>query len=276
VKNPKEKIYNFKPSKRLGQNFLKEHSVVNKICEAAELDGNDTVIEVGPGFGILTESILERVRHLFAIEKDKKLFHLLKNRFSDTANINIVNDDVLGLDFKRFNRKKDLKFVSNLPYNITSPVLSILLENRDLFSVIVIMVQKEVGERLASAPEKKNYGSLSVISQTYYDIKKVCNVPRTAFSPKPKVDSIVLKLVPITNFSNKIRDSLLYKNVVNASFSSKRKMIGNSLKSSYDKETIVDCLERSRIDGKRRAETLTVEEFVELANNFYQLQQSIS
>ncbi|MGI9534225.1 MAG: ribosomal RNA small subunit methyltransferase A, partial [Thermodesulfobacteriota bacterium] len=169
-----------------------------------------------------------------------------------------------------------IKFISNLPYNITSPVLSILFENREIFSNIVIMVQKEVGERIASGPNTRIYGSLSVISQTYFDIKKVCFVPSSAFKPRPKVDSVVLKLVPVKSFSKKINDSSIYKNVVQSSFSSKRKMISNSLKSSFEKEDIEFCLKKSGIDGKRRAETLRIEEFIELSNNFFQLQQSIN
>ena len=276
MSNPNLNIHRFKPTKKLGQNFLKDHSVVNKICNAAQLCGNDHVIEVGPGYGILTEKILETADCLYAIEKDKNLYGWLKKKFAYSKKIKIINSDVLKTDIKKFKHKNNLKFVSNLPYNITSPVLTILTENRDLFSVIVIMVQKEVGERIASKPGRRIYGSLSVISQTYFEIKKVCSVPSTAFKPKPKVDSVVLKLVPISRYSKKIKNNKLYEKSVRASFSSKRKMIVNSLKSSFDKEHIEACLSKSGIDGKRRAETLTIDEFIKLANNFYQLQQSIS
>ena len=276
MKNPRS-IQPFKATKRLGQNFLKDHSVVNKICEAAELTSGDIVIEVGPGYGVLTKKILEKVSRLYAIEKDKNLHLWLKNEFADFKNVEIINDDILRTDIKKFFKHKGrLKFISNLPYNITSPVLSILIENSSVFSNVVIMVQKEVGERIASKPKTRIYGSLSVISQTYFDIRKICLVHSTAFEPEPKVESIVLKMVPITVYSKKIRSNLLYKNVVRASFSSKRKMISNSLKSTFDKEHIKICLNESGIKGKRRAETLKTEEFIKLANNFYQLQQSIN
>lgn len=276
MKNPKKKSRSFKPTKKLGQNFLKNHTIVNKIIEAAELGRSDHVIEVGPGYGVLTEKILEQVNRLYAIEKDKTLYLHLKNKFSSFKNFEIFNDDILSLDIKKFKKNNTIKFISNLPYNITSPVLSLLLENRNMFSSIVIMVQKEVGERIISAPGTKIYGSLSVISQTYFDIKKICSVPSSAFKPKPKVDSIVLRLVPTTCYSQKITDSLLFKNVVQSSFSSRRKMISNSLKSSFETEHIDICLKESGIEEKRRAETLKIEEYIKLANNFYQLQQSIN
>ncbi len=268
------KIQPFKPTKKLGQNFLKDHLVVSKICKAAELSSDDTVIEVGPGHGILTEKIIEKANLLYAVEKDTRLCNKLENKFAGFDNIKIINEDVLKTDIKNFKNNKGLKFISNLPYNITSPVLSILIENSSIFSNIVIMVQKEVGERIKSKSGVRVYGSLSVISQTYFEIRKVCTVSASAFKPKPKVDSIVLKLKPITKYREKIIDHLLYKNIVRASFSLKRKMIGNSLRSTFEKECIEKCLNVSGIDGKRRAETLGTEEFIKLANNFYQLQQS--
>ncbi|MGI9553310.1 MAG: 16S rRNA (adenine(1518)-N(6)/adenine(1519)-N(6))-dimethyltransferase RsmA [Thermodesulfobacteriota bacterium] len=276
MKNQKEEIQNFMPTKKLGQNFLINHSFVNKICDAADFSHDDIAIEVGPGYGVLTEQILEKVKYLYAIEKDRNLFSLLEKKFTGFKNIKLINGDILKTDIRKLTGKNSIKFISNLPYNITSPVLSILLENREIFSNIVIMVQKEVGERIASGPNTRIYGSLSVISQTYFDIKKICFVPSSAFKPRPKVDSVVLKLVPVTGFSKKISDSSIHKNVVQSSFSSKRKMISNSLKSSFEKEEIEICLKKSGIDGKRRAETLGLEEFIELSNNFFQLQQSIN
>ena len=274
MKYPREKKYPFRPTKKLGQNFLQDHSIVTKICDAAGLGSDDDIIEVGPGFGVLTEEILKKVNLLYAIEKDKDLCIFLENKFSGFGNIKIINDDILRIDIKKFKDKNSLKFISNLPYNITSPVLSILLENRDILSTVVIMVQKEVGMRISSAPGTKVYGSLSVITQTYFDIKKVCSVPRSAFKPVPKVDSIVLQMDPVSKFSKKIDDHSLYKKVVQSSFSSKRKMIGNSLKPFFDREHIETCLDKSGIDGKRRAETIGIEEFIRIANNFHQLQQS--
>ncbi len=271
-----KEVQRFRPTKKLGQNFLKDSTVVHGICQAAGLNESDTVIEVGPGYGILTKKILERAGLLYAIEKDTRLYERLKNELSDTGNVRIINGDFLKMDIKELRFSNALKFVSNIPYNITSPILSILLNNGHMFSDIVIMVQKEFGERMRSAPEGRTYGSLSVISQTYFDIKKVCRVSPEAFRPRPKVESIVLKLNPTDRYKTEITDHSLYKDVVRASFSLKRKMVSNSLRSAFKKEDIDICLERSGIEGKRRAETIEIEEFIRLANSFHQLQQSSS
>lgn len=271
-----KEVQRFRPTKKLGQNFLKDSTVVDSICRAANLSKSDTVIEVGPGYGILTKRILEKAGLLYAVEKDTRLYERLKNELADTDNIKIINSDFLKMDIKEFKCSNALKFISNIPYNITSPILSILLKNNHVFSDVVIMVQKEFGERMKSAPEGRIYGSLSVISQTYFDIKKVRLVSPEAFRPKPKVESIVLKLKPTDRYKNRIVDHSLYKDIVRASFSLKRKMVSNSLKSAFKKDDIDTCLERSGIEGKRRAETIEIEEFIRLANNFHQLQQSSS
>ncbi len=271
-----KEVQRFRPTKKLGQNFLKDSTVVHGICQAAGLNESDTVIEVGPGYGILTKKILEKAGLLYAIEKDTRLYERLKNELSDTGNVRIINGDFLKMDIKELKFSNALKFVSNIPYNITSPILSILLNNGRMFSDVVIMVQKEFGERMRSAPEGRTYGSLSVISQTYFDIKKVCRVSPEAFRPRPKVESIVLKLNPTDRYKTEITDHSLYKDVVRASFSLKRKMVSNSLRSAFKKEDIDICLERSGIEGKRRAETIEIEEFIRLANSFHQLQQSSS
>ena len=133
MKNPKEEIQNFMPTKKLGQNFLINHSFVNKICDAADFSHDDIAIEVGPGYGVLTEQILEKVKYLYAIEKDRNLFSLLEKKFTGFKNIKLINGDILKTDIRKLTGKNSIKFISNLPYNITSPVLSILLENREIF-----------------------------------------------------------------------------------------------------------------------------------------------
>ncbi len=273
---PGKEVKKFRPTKKLGQNFLKDAAVVTRICDAAELSEGDTVIEAGPGHGILTEKIQEKAGLLYAVEKDTRLYDQLKTKFSGAGNVKIINGDFLKTDIKKFKTSDTLKFVSNIPYNITSPILSILIENSRMFSDVVIMVQRELGDRMRSSPGVRVYGSLSVIVQTYFEIKKVCLVPPEAFKPKPKVESIVLKLNPTDKYSKKISDHSLYKSIVRASFSSKRKMLSNSLRSAFAKDYIDACLKRSGIEGKRRAETLTIEEFIKLADNFHQLQQSSS
>ena len=276
MKDQKNNQNRFKPTRSLGQNFLVNTEIAEKICAAANLEQKDIVLEVGPGYGVLTEIIVGKVHCLFAIEKDRRLYSWLIKRFKGYDNLKIINGDILKVNPAELAKNHKIKFISNLPYNITSPVLELLLDNRNLYSTIVIMVQKEVGDRIASKPGTKVFGSLSVISQTYFDIKKVCAVPSGSFKPRPKVDSVVLKMVPTDKFCKMIRDPVLFNSIVRSSFSSRRKMISNSLRSSFDRESIEQCLTESGIDGKRRAETVGIDEFIKLANTFYQLQQSIS
>ena len=267
---------NLRPKKTLGQNFLKNPSVVKKIIEASEVGEKDHIIEIGPGRGALTEGIAERAEIVYAIEKDRDLFSELEKKYGESGNIRLLNEDILKTDMRKFRKGRKIKLISNLPYNITSPVLSMLIKSRDIFSGITIMVQKEVGERIASPPGKRSYGALSVICQTFFDIKKICSVGADSFRPRPKVDSVVIKLTPTERHSRKIKDLSLYDRVVHSSFSSKRKMISNSLKSSFTREDIDTCLGLSLIDPGRRAETVGVGEFIRLANCFYELQHSTS
>ena len=266
----------FRPTKKLGQNFLKDANVINRIIDSAELNPKDLVIEVGPGKGALTGRIAPNVNKIYAIEKDSFLFDELNKRYSKLNNLVIINEDALKADFKSFESSSKLKFIANLPYNITSPILSKLTENRSIFSSIIIMIQKEVGNRLASKPGSKIYGALSVMIQTYFDVTHLFTVPPAAFRPRPKVDSVVIKLIPTDEYSSLINNTKLYSRVVKASFSSRRKMLINALKSDFDKEDIELSISRSGINGKNRAEDLNILQFIKLSNSFHQLQQSTS
>lgn len=266
----------FRPTKKLGQNFLTDKTVIKRIINSAELSSKDLIIEIGPGKGALTGRIAAIVKKIYAIEKDNFLFGELEKKYASLENLILINEDALKIDFSSFEDKEKLKFVANLPYNITSPVLSRLTENRNLFSTIIIMIQKEVGDRITSKPGNKIYGSLSVMIQSFFDVTHLFTVPPGSFSPKPKVDSVVIKLVPTQQHSSLIKNTKLFSRVVKSSFSSRRKMINNSLRSEFEKEEIDICLGKSGISGKRRAETLGVSEYIELANNFYELQQSTS
>ena len=266
----------FRPTKKLGQNFLTDKTVIKRIINSAELSSEDLIIEIGPGKGALTGRIAAIVKKIYAIEKDNFLFGELEQKYASLDNLILINEDALKIDFSSFKDKEKLKFIANLPYNITSPVLSRLTENRNLFSTIIIMIQKEVGDRIASKPGNKIYGSLSVMIQSFFDVTHLFTVPPGSFSPKPKVDSVVIKLVPTQQHSSLIKNTKLFSRVVKSSFSSRRKMINNSLRSEFEKEEINICLGKSGISGKRRAETLGVSEYIELANNFYELQQSTS
>ncbi len=266
----------FRPTKKLGQNFLTDKTVIKRIINSAELSSKDLIIEIGPGKGALTGRIAAIVKKIYAIEKDNFLFGDLEQKYASLDNLILINEDALKIDFSSFKNNGKFKFIANLPYNITSPVLSRLTENRNLFSTIIIMIQKEVGDRITSKPGNKIYGSLSVMIQSFFDVTHLFTVPPGSFSPKPKVDSVVIKLVPTQQHSSLIKNTKLFSRVVKSSFSSRRKMINNSLRSEFEKEEIDICLGKSGISGKRRAETLGVSEYIELANNFYELQQSTS
>jgi 16S rRNA (adenine1518-N6/adenine1519-N6)-dimethyltransferase len=255
------------PSKSLGQNFLRDKRVLSRIINLAELTEDDQVLEIGPGLGALTEELAKRAGRVVAVEKDKKLITHLSELTQAYGNIELISEDSLNIDFRSLFKGGGIKVVSNLPYSVSTPILIKLLETRDIFSSLVLMLQLEVGERIASGPGTKKYGSISVLLQTYFDITLEFRVPPAAFWPKPKVHSVVLKLVPLPSPRVHIADEKLYEKVIRAAFSSRRKMLGNSLQSGFSKDFVLKALELSEIDRKRRAETLTIKEFGALAEN---------
>ncbi len=261
--NPKEFFSNLSshPSKQLGQNFIKDYRVIDRIVNVSELSPDDEVIEIGPGLGALTFALAEKARRVVAIEKDKKLADYLSESFHDHPNVELINQDALKVDYNKIYNGHKLKVIANLPYSVSTPLLFKLLEAREYLSSMVLMLQLEVGERIAAGPGGKTYGSMSVLLQTFMDITSEFRVSPESFWPKPKVDSVVLKLIPLKTPRIKVSDEKLYERVVRAAFSSRRKMIGNSLQSLLSKEAASKSLELAGIDKKRRAETLTIEEF---------------
>jgi len=261
--NPKEFFLseNSYPSKSLGQNFIKDLRVIDRIIELAELSSEDEVLEIGPGLGALTLALADNARRVVAIEKDEKLVKHLSESFHDYPNVEFVHQDALKVDFSSFYSGEKLKVISNLPYSVSSPILFKLLEARQYFSSLILMLQLEVGERITAGPGGKTYGSISVLLQTFMDITTEFRVHPASFWPKPKVDSIVLKFVPLKSPRADVSDEKLYEKVVRAAFSSRRKMIGNSLQSLLSRDSARESLELAGIDKTRRAETLTIEEF---------------
>lgn len=261
--DPKEFFSSLKshPSKGLGQNFIKDFRVIDRIVEVSGLSSEDQVIEIGPGLGALTYSLASKAERVVAIEKDKKLADHLGELLSDYPNVELITQDALKLDYSTLYTGKKLKVIANLPYSVSSPLLFKLLEAREYISSMVLMLQLEVGERITAVPGGKTYGSISVILQTYMEITKEFKVSPESFWPRPKVDSVVLKLKPLDSPRVDVSDDKLFERVVRAAFSSRRKMIGNSLQSIMSKETALKALELSGIDSRRRAETVTIEEF---------------
>ncbi|MGB7291263.1 MAG: 16S rRNA (adenine(1518)-N(6)/adenine(1519)-N(6))-dimethyltransferase RsmA [Thermodesulfobacteriota bacterium] len=259
------------PKKSLGQNFIIDLNVLDRISEIAELTKIDEVLEIGAGLGTLTAYLAERAKRVVAIEKDKRLFEKLMRSVRHLPNVDLVMGDVLKINFRELFTGNKMKVISNLPYSISSPILMRLLENRDIFSLLVIMIQREVGERITASPGARDYGSISVLLQTFFDISIELTVPPEAFWPKPKVNSVVLKLNPLRNPRIEIRDMELFKKIVRASFSSRRKILANSLRSLVPKDEAEEILKSAEIDRKRRAETLSIEEFGRLTKEAFKI-----
>ncbi len=246
--------------KSLGQNFLHDASVIERIVGALDIQGSDTVIEIGPGTGALTETLVKTGANIVAVEFDRELVPLLEQQFRYDENFRLVNADALNVDFAIIvDQPKDVKLIANLPYNISTPILQRLIEQRHIFSTLVLMFQREVVERIVAKPSTKERGFLSVIAQTAFDIEHVVDVAPGSFRPVPKVWSSVIRLTPKPAF---VGDEVIFRKVVSQSFAQKRKTILNNLKGIYDDAGSV--LESAAIDGIRRAETLSLDEWLTL------------
>lgn len=263
-----EKAY---PRKSLGQNFIRDQRVLERIGEIARLSEEDEVLEIGAGLGALTVFLGERVGRVIAIERDKRLIERLRENVSHLKNVEIIEEDALRIDFRGLHRGNKIKVVSNLPYSISSPIVFKLLDEREAFSLLVLMLQREVGERITASPGGRGYGSISVLVQAYMDAKIALRVPPEAFWPRPKVDSVVIKLVPLPGPRVVIPDERLFRSIVRASFSSRRKILTNSLSSLFPKEKVGGILKSCGIDGRRRAETLSVEEFGRITEEAFRM-----
>jgi len=252
--------YNIHPSKRLGQNFLIDQNIKNKIVESIKISREDEVLEIGPGLGALTEDLCKKAKKVIAVEKDKRLYAFLL----DNAYIDLINNDILKYEFKDISSK--LIIVGNLPYSISSPILSKLIDNRTYVRSIYVTVQIEFGERLVALPGTKDYSSLSCYAQFYGEPKILFKIPRGAFFPVPKVDSCFLKIGMEKQIDSSIDQRLLFK-IIRSSFEKRRKTILNSLASSgifKSKEKAFASLEKARISPDRRPETISLEEFTRL------------
>ncbi len=252
---------NARPSKSLGQNFITDKRVIERIVSEAEITSDDEVLEIGPGLGALTFALARKAARVVAVEKDARLAERLRGPLPEWPNVELICGDALDVDFGALYKGRRLKVAANLPYSVSSPILVRLLRARALFSTLVLMLQLEVGERISSLPGGKEYGSLSVLIQTYFDVKLLFRVHPSSFWPAPKVDSVVLKLTPLSEPRVPIADEAVYERILRAAFSSRRKMLGNSLGSALKKGAADRVLAAAGIDRTRRAETLSVEEF---------------
>lgn len=266
------KQHGFRFSKSLGQNFLIDGNIVRSIVEKAEVGEEDYVLEIGPGIGTLTEELALRAKKVVAVEIDKKLIPILEQSIGKYKNVEIINEDILEVDLERLIEEKfqgkSVKVVANLPYYVTTPIVARLIEEDLNIESIVVMVQKEVAERMAAPPGSKTYGSLSVLIDYFTKPEIVLSVPRTVFMPQPKIASAVIKL-DLKKDLEDIDSDKLFK-VVRASFSKRRKTVLNAL-SSYgfdiDKDRVRECLEKAGIDPSERAERLSTEDFIEISKS---------
>lgn len=266
--------FKLRADKKLGQNFLIDETVVRRIVEAAELTPEDTVLEVGPGIGTLTQGLAESGADVVAVELDKRLLPVLDVTLEGYDNVRIVNGDILQVDIMEQVQKPDFKCCANLPYYITTPIIFAILEKRLPMERLVVMVQKEVAERMAAKPGSKDYGALSVAIQYFTEPEIAFIVPPSSFIPAPSVDSAVIVCKRRSTPPVEVCDENLFFRVVKAAFSLRRKMLSNSLKNMGIKgEQVSKWLELAGVDGKRRAETLSLEDFAALTNTFAQVKE---
>lgn len=261
--------FHLKADKNLGQNFLVEESVVERIAQAAELKAGDTVLEIGPGIGTLTQALALTGAQVISVELDKRLLPVLQETVGVYENVRIVQGDILKVDIPATVGVSGFKVCANLPYYITTPILMQLLERKLPLERLVVMVQKEVAERMTAAPGGREYGAISVAMQYYTEPRIAFIVKAGSFLPAPKVDSAVLVCKRRERPPVEVEEKIFFK-VVAAAFSVRRKMLSNSLKNmgGLSGGNVQSWLERAGIDGKRRAETLTLEEFSRLSNTF--------
>ncbi len=249
--------------KRYGQHFLTDANIVAKILRAAELSAGDDVVEVGPGRGALTGALLESGARVVAVEVDTALAEGIRKGFAG-ASIEVINADALKVSYVELARERGVRFkvVSNLPYNISGPILAKFLAERSAFTLMVLMFQKEVAERITARPGTKQYGALSVLAQVYTDASAEFDVPAHLFVPRPKVTSTVVSLRVRSAPRVEIVDEAFFRTAVRAAFSTRRKMLPNALKTlGLEKEAVLGALSRAGIDPSRRAETLSLDEF---------------
>jgi len=268
------KKYDFKIAKKFGQNFLVDESILKSIIDCSELSKDDCVLEIGPGLGVMTQVLCEKAGKVLAVEIDRELIPILKVSLFGIDNVKVINEDILKLDLKSVLEENfgdsPVKVVANLPYYITTPIIMRLLEEKINFKSITVMVQKEVGERLAANPGGKDYGALTVAVQYRCIPNKILVVPPESFIPKPEVDSMVIRLDSRDKPPVDLKDEKMYFRVVKASFGQRRKTLLNALSAGNlgkTKDELKELLERNGIDEKRRGETLSLEEFARIAND---------
>lgn len=260
--------YKIVPNKNLGQNFLFDEEALKKIAE--EVYEDDIVIEIGPGLGTLTSILLEKAKKVIAIELDSKMCLILKERFIAYNNIEIINGDILKIDFDKILMQNDcincnrIKVVANLPYYITTPIITYLLKTD--IQDITILIQKEVAERICANPGSRQAGAITYYVNYYSSSKIIGNVSKTSFIPNPKVESCIVKLTKLEKPKVEVKDEKMLFELIKTNFTKRRKNILNSLSSVIEKEKLEQILEKLDINPQIRGEELTLEQYAEIVN----------
>jgi 16S rRNA (adenine1518-N6/adenine1519-N6)-dimethyltransferase len=261
--------YGIFPKKRLGQHFLVDRNILDKVIRTAQVGEEDVVLEVGPGLGEMTLALAHRAKRVIAVEIDPRLVAILEKKMEDYPNVEVVRSDILKLDFNHFFKKEGewIKVVANLPYQISTPLIFHFIELREFFSTLTLMLQKEVAERMVAASGRKEYGPLSIFIQMFSDISIPFFIKPSAFFPPPKVESAVVHMAWKEKPLIGKNDEAWFKKVVKACFGYRRKTLINALK--HSELTLPESLklemEEIGIDPRRRPETLTIQEFISLA-----------
>jgi len=272
------KKYGIRPKKWLGQNFLVDNDILEEIVTLYDLGEDEQVVEIGAGLGSLTTRLAPKVRKVLAVEIDKTLAGLLRDRVINDNNVEVINQNILNFDFPGIAKLHGhrLKVLGNIPYNISTPLIFKLIESRTCVSMAVLMFQKEVAQRIVAVPDTKEYGILSVFSQLNAIVSKELIVPRHHFYPQPKVDSTLVRFLFLKTPLIDIKDEQIFKRVVKASFAQRRKTLKNALKNSLNidihLDDVIKAMKACGIDPQRRGETLSLEEFGDLSNHLVRYQ----
>lgn len=269
----------FRFSKSLGQNFLIDERVLDSMIDAAAIDKNTNVLEIGPGFGTLTQRLCAAAKKVVSVEIDDSVIPVLSENTAEFDNLEIVHADIMKTDIaelikEKFGEGEKVKVAANLPYYITTPIIMMLLEGGLPIDEIVIMIQKEVAQRLAAAPGTKEYGAISVAVNFYSVPQLITKVPRSSFIPQPKVESAVIALKMRKKPAVDVSDAKRYFTVVKAAFGQRRKTLPNALANSgafsKSKQEITELLSSLGIDANRRGETLSLDDFALIADKIYE------
>lgn len=269
--NPRSllKKHGLHPKKPWGQNFLVDPSMVERIVDELGVTSEDTVVEFGAGTGALTFPLSDRAGKVFAVERDRDLVALLENEL-DADNVEVIAADAAKFSFDSVTPSEGLYVIGNLPYNITAPILFHLHENRDRFKRAILMVQKEVADRLSAQPEDgKDYSILSILFGAFFYVEQAIFVPRKYFFPKPRVDSVIILLEPLAQPAAPIDDEARFQQTVKIAFAQRRKTLMNNLKAGFkdlSKEQLQAILDELGLDAQQRGETLTIPQFAALSN----------